>query len=415
MSTLVTRSRFLLAQALFWAAATTACLGCEGRSSAPPDTAGPPAFSHLFGGPATEVGNAVRQLPDGGYIVVGYTSSYGAGAEDVYLVRTDPAGEGLWTRAIGGAGADFGWDVRATGDSGYIVVGFTNSFGTGGDDVYLIRTDADGDALWTRTYGGPEDERAWAFHETSDGGYVIAAQTRSYGAGDWDLYLIRIEAGGDTVWTRTLGGPGIDRAFATQPTRDGGSVFAGITSNDAAGPLDATLIRVDSAGEVVWAHSYGGEGSDIGHGVAPAPDGGFLLVGYSDSFGAGNSDIYLVRTDSAGAALWTRTVGDAGDDRAMMAAPMTGGGFAIAGYASGGAQYWSARLTAVSDEGATLWNESFGSSGTDRGVMLQETADGAFIFTGGIWREDDEAPDLFLVKVPRGGTVASNTEVEEPS
>lgn len=413
MSILVMRSRLLLALTLPFAAATAFCLGCEGRTGTSAAT-GPAAFSHLFGGPGTEVGNAVRELPGGGYIVVGYTSSFGAGSEDVYLIRTDPAGDTLWTRAIGGPGNDYGWDVRATRDGGYIVVGYTNSFGAGGDDVYVIRTDADGNARWTRTYGGPDDERAWAFHETSQGGYVIAAETRSYGAGERDLYLIRIDAGGDTVWTRTLGGPGIDRVFATEPTSDGGSVFAGITSNGAAGPLDATLVRIDSAGDVIWAHSYGGEGSDIGHGVAPAPDGGFVLVGYTDSFGAGYSDVYLVRTDESGTVLWTRTIGDAGDDRAMMAAPMTGGGYAIAGYASGGAEYWSAKLTAVSDGGAVLWSESFGSSGTDRGVMLQQTADGAFIFTGGIWREGDEAPDLFLVKVPFGGTAATNPEVEQP-
>jgi len=395
-------------------AAAIACLGCEGRSGAPSDATRPAAFGRLFGGSGTEVGNAVRELPGGGYIVVGYTSSFGAGEEDVYLVRTDPAGDTLWTRAIGGPGADFGWDIRSTADGGYVVVGYTDSFGAGGDDVYLIRTDAEGNVLWTRTYGGPNDERAWAFHETATGGYVIAAQTNSYGAGDWDLYLIRIATGGDTVWTRTLGGPGIDRAFATEPTSDGGSVFAGITSNEASGPLDATLIRVDSAGGVVWAHSYGGEGSDIGHGVASAPDGGFLLVGYTDSFGAGGSDIYLVRTDAEGAVVWTRTLGDPGDDRAMMAAPMTDGGYALAGYASGGDQYWSARLTAVSDGGAMLWTEAFGSSGTDRGVMLQETADGGFIFTGGIWREDDEAPDLFLIKVPAGGMAAATTELQRP-
>jgi hypothetical protein len=395
-------------------AAAIACLGCEGRSGAPSGATRAAAFSRLFGGPGTEVGNAVRELPGGGYIVVGYTSSFGAGEEDVWLLRTDPAGDTLWTRAIGGSEADFGWDVRATGDGGHMVVGYTNSVGAGGDDVYLIRTDGEGSVLWARTYGGPDDERAWAFHETPTGGYVIAAQTNSYGAGDWDLFLIRIEADGDTVWTRTLGGPGIDRAFATEPTSDGGSVFAGITSNGASGPLDATLIRVDSAGDVVWAHSYGGEGSDIGHGVAAAPDGGFLLVGYTDSFGAGASDIYLVRTDGDGAVIWTRTLGDAGDDRAMMAAPMTGGGYALAGYASGGDQYWSARLTAVSDGGAVLWDEAFGSSGTDRGVMVQETADGAFIFTGGVWRDADEAPDLFLIKVPAGGMAAATTQLQLP-
>ncbi len=392
------------ARALLWAATAMTCLGCEGRDGAERGT-GPGSFAKLFGGPGTEVGNSVRELPGGGYIVVGYTSSFGAGEEDVYLVRTDRAGDTLWTRAIGGPGADFGWDVRATGDGGFIIVGFTNSFGAGNNDVYLVRTDAEGTVRWTRTYGGPGDELAWAFHGTADGGYVIAAQTTSYGAGERDLYLIRIDAGGDTVWTRTLGGPGVDRVFGTEPTSDGGSVFAGITSNGAAGPLDATLVRVDSAGDVVWAHSYGGEGTDIGHSVAPAPDGGFLLVGYTDSFGSGANDIYLVRTDGTGAVVWTRTLGDAGDDRAMMGTPMTGGGYAIAGYATGDAEYWSARLTAVSEDGAVLWTESFGGPGTDRGVMLQGTADGAFIFTGGIWREQDDAPNLFLVKVPPGGTV----------
>jgi hypothetical protein len=412
MSTLMTRSILLPTRVLLCTTAAIACLGCEGRSGAPSGTTGPAAFRHLIGGPGTEVGNTVRELPGGGYIVVGYTSSFGAGEEDVYLVRTDAAGDTLWTRTIGGPGNDFGWDIRRTRDGGYIVVGFTNSFGAGGDDVYVIRTDAEGAALWTRTYGGTGDELAWAFHETSDGEYVIAAQTTSYGAGERDLYLIRIDAGGGVVWTHTAGGPGIDRVFGTEPTSDGGSVFAGITSNEAAGPLDATLVRVDSAGDVVWARNYGGEGSDVGHSVALAPDGGFLLVGYTDSFGAGNNDIYLVRTDGAGAVLWTKTIGDAGDDRAMMGAPMTGGGYAIAGYASGGAEYWSAKVTAVSEDGEVLWSESFGSPGTDRGVMLQETADGAFIFTGGIWRESDEAPDLFLAKIPAGGAADHYQEVE---
>ncbi|HSG81385.1 MAG TPA: hypothetical protein VLC48_03970 [Gemmatimonadota bacterium] len=350
-----------------------------------------------------EVGNAVRELPDGGFIVAGYTSSHGAGEEDVYLLRTDAAGDTQWTRTFGGPGNDFGWDVLATEDGGYMIVGFTNSYGAGGDDVFVIRTDAAGTQRWARTYGGPGDERAWAFHPTEDGGYVIAAQTTSYGAGERDVYILRIDASGDTVWTRTLGGPGIDRIFATAPTEDGGSVFAGITNNESAGELDATLIRVDADGQVVWARSYGGERNDIGHGVTTAPGGGFLLVGYTNSYGAGQNDIYLVRTDPAGAVAWTQMIGDAGDDRAMMAAPITGGGYAIAGYASGTDEYWSAKLTAVSDAGEVLWSESFGSPGTDRGVMLQQTSQGAFIFTGGIWNAGNQTPDLFLAKILNQG------------
>jgi hypothetical protein len=385
--------------ALLCLLALFALSACEGERPAP-GTAPPADFLQLFGGPGTEVGNAVRELSDGGFIVVGYTSSRGAGEEDVFLLRTDAAGDTLWTRTFGGPGNDFGWDVLATDDGGYVIVGFTNSFGAGGDDVLIIGTGPAGEQRWMRTYGGPGDELAWAFHATADGGFVIAAQTTSYGAGERDAYILRIDASGDTLWTRTLGGPGVDRIFATSPTVDGGSIFAGITSNQSAGELDATLIRIAGSGDVVWARSYGGERNDIGHGVTTARDGGFLLVGYTNSYGSGQNDIYLVRTDAEGGVVWTQLIGDAGDDRAMMAAPLTGGGFAIAGYASGGDEYWSAKLTAVNDAGELLWSDSFGSPGTDRGVMLQQTSQGAFIFTGGIWNASHQAPDLFLAKIP---------------
>jgi hypothetical protein len=368
----------------------------------------PSSFHHKLGGPGIEVGNSVRELADGGYIIAGYTSSFGAGQEDAWLIRTDKAGDTLWTRTLGGPGNDFAWDVLPTDDGGFMTVGFTNSFGAGGDDVYLARTDSEGTPIWTRTYGGLGDELAWALHSTADGGFVVTAQTTSYGAGERDIYILRIDAAGDTLWTTVLGGPGVDRVFATVPTADGGSVFAGITSNETVGGLDASLVRIDSVGDVVWARTYGGEGNDIGHGVATAPNGGFLLVGYTDSFGAGNNDIYLVRTDGDGEVIWTEFIGDAGDDRAMMAVPTSEGGFAIAGYASGTAEYWSVRLTAISGSGDQLWSESFGSPGTDRGVMLQETSDGAYIFTGGIWNEDHQEPDLFLAKIASPGHVNQN-------
>ncbi len=375
--------------------------GCEARPGRQEAMAS--AFQHMLGGPGTEVGNSVREVSDGGFIIVGYTSSGGAGQEDVYLLRTDAAGDTLWTRTIGGPGNDFGWDILEARDGGYVIVGFTNSVGAGGDAVYVIRTGPTGTVLWERTYGGPEDERAWAFHRTGDGGYVIAAQTASFGAGDLDVYLLRIDAAGDTIWTRTLGGPGVDRVFATEPTADGGSVFAGITNSEGAGDIDAYLIRVDATGDLLWARTFGGAGRDIGHGVTTAPDGGFLLVGYTSSYGAGNHDIYLVRTDAVGAMRWRRVIGDAGDDRAMMAAAMPGGGYAIAGYSTGTAQYWDIRLTAVNEDGRPLWSENFGGPGTDRGVMLQPTSDGAYIITGGIYRESDGAPDLFLAKVRAPG------------
>jgi hypothetical protein len=362
----------------------------------------PPAFRLELGGPGKEVGNSVRQTADGGYIVVGYTNSYGAGGEDVYLIRTDPAGDTLWTRTYGGPGSDNGWDVLETADGGFVVVGFTNSFGAGGDDIYMIATDAWGDTLWTRTFGGPGGELAWAMHRADDGGYVIAGQTNSYGSGDWDVFLVRTDAGGDTVWTRTLGGPGIDRVFATDRTSDGGSVFAGITTSKGPGEIAAYLVRTDSDGFLVWDRTYGDAGRDIGHGVNAVPDGGFLLVGYTNSFGHGENDIYLVRTDASGDVVWTGEIGGPGDDRAMMATGTPEGGYAIAGYSSEPGGYWDATVTRVTSEGEVVWIEKVAASpGADRGVMVQATSDG-FVSTGWIWRVEDDAPDLFLVKFAGG-------------
>jgi len=163
-------------------------------------------FQKTYGGGLNDLGWAVEQTNDGGYIVAGSAESFGAGAADFYLIKTDANGDTLWTRTYGGGGDDFGRAVEQTTDGGYIVAGYTTSFGAGVEDVYLIKTDTNGDTLWTKTYGGAGDDRGWAVEQTTDGGYIVAGGTLSFGAGGNDVYLIKTDANGDTLWTRTYGG-----------------------------------------------------------------------------------------------------------------------------------------------------------------------------------------------------------------
>jgi hypothetical protein len=132
---------------------------------------------------------------DGGYIIAGFTCSFGAGSNDIYLVKTNASGDTLWTRTYGGTNDDYGLYVQQAPDSGYILTGYTRSFGAGNCDVYLIKTNVQGDTVWTRTYGGTSHDYSYSVQQTSDGGYIIAGITDSLGNG-YDVLLIKTDADG---------------------------------------------------------------------------------------------------------------------------------------------------------------------------------------------------------------------------
>jgi hypothetical protein len=206
-----------------------------------PDT----LWARTYGGPYDDYGNSVAQTTDGGYIITGYTTFYAGGPNDVWLIKTDTSGDTLWTKTYGGADSDCGLSGVQTTDGGYVVTGGTVSYGAGNTDVWLIKTDASGDTIWTRTYGNSDYDYGYSVAQTTDGGYVVAGYTSSYGGATEDVWLIRTDASGDTIWTRSYGGTEFDCGYSVVQTTDCGYIVIGITGSYGAGWIDVWVIKTE--------------------------------------------------------------------------------------------------------------------------------------------------------------------------
>jgi uncharacterized delta-60 repeat protein len=298
-------------------------------------------WTRAYGGAGSDEGYSVQQTSDGGYILAGVYDIFGSNHQ-VYLVKTNASGDTLWTRDYGGSGRtafDYGRSVQQTSEGGYIVAGYTYSFGNSAQ-FYLIKTNATGDTLWTRTYGGLDIERGYSVQQTSDGGYIVAGETFSFG-NFWQVYLIKTNATGDTLWTRNYGGASDDWGRSVQQTTDGGYIVAGYT-NSYGNWYQVYLIKTNASGDTLWTRTYGGTEAEEGFSVRQTTEGGYIVAGYTPSFGNG-IQVYLIKTNAGGDTLWTRTYGGAGDDRGYSVRQTSDGGYIVAGetnsFGNGGQVY----------------------------------------------------------------------------
>ena len=337
-------------------------------------------WTRTYGGAGDDEGYSVQQTNDGGYIVAGYTNSFGAGSRDAYLIKTNAWGDTLWTKTYGGPLDDCARSVQQTTDGGYIITGWIRSSFTE-EDVYLIKTDSRGDTLWTRTYGGLYDDEGASVQQTTDGGYIITGSTGSFGPGAQNyssVYLIRTDPSGDTLWTRAYGSDSVwEEGSSVQQTTDGGYVIACL------GGGALSLIKTDAQGDTLWTRNYG----DGFCSVTQTTDGGYIMTGWG---------VCLVKSNSSGDTTWTRDCGGATGSSVQQTAD---GDYIIAGFSfrpgNVGTNVYLVKTNAFGD---TLWTRTYGGYGDDYGWSVKQTTDGDYVIAGYTASFGLGANDVYLVK-----------------
>jgi hypothetical protein len=276
-------------------------------------TAGNIIWSKNYGGTDTEKNSYVSVCTDGGFIMTGYTLQVGTNNfSDLFLVRTDSDGNLSWSESIGGSKDDQGWYVTQTNDGGFISVGSTKSFnGSGNWDGYMVKVNSAGAMQWEKIMGGTGSDYFLGMSKTNDGGYIIAGETLTKSFGSSDIWLVKTNSAGDSLWTRQYGKTTEDAGNTVIQTADGGYIVAGdMHVNPNAGDHNACLLKTDSDGTMQWAKQYGSSpGSEIGWDVRQATDKGYYLLGSSNAYGNGGGDFMLVRTNSSGNLVWAKAYG----------------------------------------------------------------------------------------------------------
>jgi hypothetical protein len=363
----------------------------------------PKKWIETYGGEKEDRGLSVEQTNDGGYIITGHTYSFGKRSFDIILIKTNRNGRMVWQKTFGGESADIGQSVKQTSDGGFIITGSLSWDSL----LYLIKTDRKGNKLWDKTFGGDGDQQGTSVEQTADGGYIITGYTSSFGAGKSDVWLIRTDEKGNKIWDRTFGGTGNEYGSSVQQTKDGNYIITGFTDSFGAGENDVWLIKVDSNGEKIWDKTIGGENEDRGYCVQQTADDGFIITGLT--YLKISPDLWLIKTDSNGIYEWDESFGGNAAEFGNSVQQTRDGGYIIAGIAESFSEDASdAWLIKTDCKGKKIWDETYGKLGFDFGDSVQQTRDGGYILSGG-FNYGPSFCDVWLIKTDSQGRVTSSS------
>lgn len=298
------------------------------------DANGEAVWQKMYGGSGVEHAFEIIEAHDGNYIIAGFsTSPAGAGGQDAYLIKIDGNGNLIWEKYYGGTGTDGIESVQRTDDGGYITCGYSTSSGTnGGKDVFVVKTDDSGNEVWSKKIGGSSDDWGNIIRNAVDGGYIIIGYTISEGAGMGDYYLVKISSGGDYEWSKTYGGAEADEGKYIKTTSDGGYIITGDTRSEGAGDDDIKVIKTDAVGNEEWSKTYGGEKKEASKMIETTSDGGYIIAGITRSFGLYNPDMWVVKINSAGSMQWDKKFGFSGHEHGYAAKELADGNYILLGH-----------------------------------------------------------------------------------
>ncbi len=352
-------------------------------------------WTRVLGGGSFDKGYCVEQTDDLGFIIVGETNSYGAGGSDVYLIKTDSLGLTEWARTIGGSEDDIGYCVQQTSDYGYIIAGMTRSFSVGSQDIYLIKTDASGYTLWTGTYGDLAHGEGKSVQQTGDNGYIIGGTTLGFEK----ALLIKTDGLGQAQWHNTYGSSSdCNYGNCVDQTSDGGYIISGYRTPYPYGEdWGIYIAKADASGWMSWDQILGGPESEVCYSGRQTLDGGYILGAYTSPFG----DIRLFKTDIDGHEQWSHTYVNEGTDFCMDVQQTFEGGFIMVGQTNDVVLGYEAYIVRTDHNGNMTWNLTVGENNSDAGYSIKQIHDGGYIICGmcgGPW-----SWDIYLIRLAPDG------------
>ncbi|PKL86656.1 MAG: hypothetical protein CVV22_00775 [Ignavibacteriae bacterium HGW-Ignavibacteriae-1] len=361
------------------------------------------------------------------------------------LLNSDPndhSPQVEWQKTFGGSGFDIAYSIQETSDVGYIVAGSTWSKdgditeNKGMSDVWILKLKFDGTLEWQKTYGGSKQDGAYSMQETSDGGYIVAGITESYGGdisqknGSWDLWVLKLSTDGKIEWEKTYGGSGQEGANSIQETRDGGYIVAGYTGSkngdiiENKGWWDMWVLKLSIDGTLEWQKTFGGSGRDHAQSILQTIEGGYIVAGYTSSNDGdvteknGIFDVWVLKLGFDGNIEWQKTYGGSLSDTAQSIQVTSDGGYIVAGYSTsndgdvtenkGQSDLLVLKLRI---DGSIEWQKTYGGSDIDRAYSIQEALDGGYIVTGhsfsidGDVTENKGSSDIWLLKLRTDGSI----------
>jgi hypothetical protein len=338
--------------------------------------------------------DAVTKTPDGGMVFLGRLDPDGFGNGAFYLVKTDANTDTLWTKIYESGNSAEGYSIDITADSGFIFTGNMYDYAGTDYDIYVVRTDKNGNILWSKIFGGSGYDFSYSIKSTTDDGFILAATTDSYGPGDYNMYIIKGDVNGDTLWTRITGTDSIEYATIALQANDGGYIIGGQSWGIGQGEGDFYLIKLDSQGDHVWSKTYGGRWDEDMYSIAKTFDGGYIMSGNTESWIGGvltptnthpannKQDVYIVKIDEFGDTLWTGTFGGVNFDNGRNIKQTSDSGYIFAGRSYSFSSSQDIYLVKLNSSGDTLWTRKFDGGYSESGYEVEEHPDGGYIIAG---------------------------------
>lgn len=360
-----------------------------------------------LGGSSYDEAYSIRQALDGGYVVAGWTNNFGAGSKDFLILKLTSSAGIQWQKAFGGSGDDTAYCIQPTSDpkygDGYIVAGETNSFGAGNYDFLVLKLTTNGDIQWKTTLGGSTWDQAYSVIQATDTSYLVAGTTASFGAGLGDFLVAKVTIGGGIQWAKAYGQAGYEVAKSIRQTSDGGYIIAGWTDSYGAGGKDFLVLKVSSTGTYQWAKTYGGVHSDEAHSIDVAADNGYFVAGYSRTSATDASkDFLILKLSSLGNIQWQKTFGHGDDQIAYSVQTTSDGGCVLTGSDRRSDDvspdhFYVIKLTSA---GAVQWKKIFNpDDGTQGANSIQQTSDGGYVLAGVCYQK------FLVAKLSSAGTI----------